>query len=258
MEEIMSEEKKNFENEKENQNISENEEIKTNAQNLPQGPQLVAASMPYRVSPSEVNAFGVLDDSSYLVIYEKVRTELLRALGYELRNMVQNEHVLMPVIEFATRHFQPVFLDDIIEVEATITFVQGNVIRFDYKVSRQNQVTSVGFTQHIFIDNQGNPVNYGDKIAQDLVAKGFSPMAMPAQGPQAGPGLPGVTPATPVMPGMPGVPQTSEDIQDISNIFPNLETPTQKVEPPKDEEEIKEKLKNFLRRKLTGDDKKDN
>ncbi len=248
----MSEEKKDLENQNQ-------KEIKTNAQDIPQKPQLVAASMPYRVSPSEVNAFGVMDDSSYLKVYEKVRIELLRALGFELRNMTQNEHVLMPVIEFASRHFQPIFLDDIIEVEATITFAQGNVIRFDYKVARQNQVTSVGFTQHIFIDNQGNPVNYGDKIAQVLISKGFSPIAMPSQ---EGQNLGGVVPAAPAMPGvsMSGIMETmSPNVgEDINNLFPNLDHMTQKVEPPKNEEEIKEKLKNFLRKKLSGEDQKDN
>ncbi|HIC86975.1 MAG TPA: hypothetical protein EYP03_01820 [Aquificae bacterium] len=89
----MSEEKKDFENQ-EGTNINPE---------TSQKPQLVAASMPYRVSPSEVNAFGVMDDSNYLKIYEKVRIELLRALGFELRNMTQNEHVLMPAIEFANR-----------------------------------------------------------------------------------------------------------------------------------------------------------
>ena len=67
----MSEERKDFENQ---------EETNLNSQQNPsQKPQLVAASMPYRVSPSEINAFGVMDDSSYLKIYEKVRTELLIA-----------------------------------------------------------------------------------------------------------------------------------------------------------------------------------
>ena len=246
----MSEEKKEFENQ---------EGGNTNPQDTPQKSQLVAASMPYRVSPSEINAFGVMDDSSYLKIYEKVRTELLRALGFELRNMTQNEHVLMPVIEFANRHFQPIFLDDVIEIEATITFAQGNVIRFDYKVARQNQVTSVGFTQHIFIDNQGNPVNYGDKIAQTLISKGFSPIAMPSQ---EGQSLPGVVPAMPSAPGMLPMPGEADIISDtsqnINDLLQNLNQMTQKVEPPKNEEEIKEKLKDFLRKKLSEDDKKNN
>jgi len=245
----MSEEKKDFENQ-EGTNINPE---------TSQKPQLVAASMPYRVSPSEVNAFGVMDDSNYLKIYEKVRIELLRALGFELRNMTQNEHVLMPAIEFANRHFQPIFLDDVIEVEATITFAQGNVIRFDYKVARQNQVTSVGFTQHIFIDNQGNPVNYGDKIAQALISKGFSPMAMPSQESQ---NLPGVVSAMPSAPGMLPMPEgidvPGDANQNIGDLLQNLDHMTQKVEPPKNEEEIKEKLKDFLRKKLSGDDKKDN
>lgn len=247
----MSEEKKDFENQgRTNPNFQ---------QGSSQKPQLVAASMPYRVSPSEINAFGVMDDSSYLKIYEKVRTELLRVLGFELRNMTQNEHVLMPVIEFANRHFQPIFLDDVIEVEATITFAQGNVVRFDYKVSRQNQITSVGFTQHIFIDNQGKPVNYGDKIAQTLISKGFSPIAMPSQ---EGQNLPGVMPVMPGTPEMLSVVEETESSleanQNINDLLQNLNNMTQKVEPPKSEEEIKEKLKNFLRKKLSEDDKKNN
>jgi len=245
----MSEEKKDLENQKGGSVNPQQEGA--------QRSQLVAASMPYRVSPSEVNAFGVMDDDSYLRIYEKVRIELLRALGFDLRNMTQNEHVLMPTIEFANRNFQPVFLDDIIEVEATITFAQGNVIKFDYKVSRQNQVTSVGFTQHIFIDNQGNPVNYGDKIAQVLISKGFSPIAIPSQAEQ---NLPGVIPAMPASPEMLSdeVEVPVDTTQSMSDLLQNLSHGTQKVEPPKDEEEIKEKLKNFLRKKLSSDDKKDN
>jgi acyl-CoA thioester hydrolase len=134
--------------------------------------QVIVGSMPYRVSMAEVDAYGVMYYSRFFELFERGRTELFRALGIEYKKVLQQEGVLMPVVEAACRYMAPVVYDDLITLETAITNIATRGIRFDYRVLRDGTPLAVGFTQHIFIDPQGRPLSYGNKIFEVLKAKG--------------------------------------------------------------------------------------
>ncbi|WP_163328331.1 acyl-CoA thioesterase [Desulfurobacterium thermolithotrophum] len=135
--------------------------------------QVIVGSMPYRVSMAEVDAYGVMYYSRFFEIFERGRTELFRALGFEYKHIFQQKQILMPVVEAACRYMAPVVYDDLITVETAITNIGSRGIRFDYRVLRDDVVLAVGFTQHIFIDPQGRPVNFGKEIIEELKKKGI-------------------------------------------------------------------------------------
>ena len=135
--------------------------------------QVIVGSMPYRVSMAEVDAYGVMYYSRFFELFERGRTELFRALGIEYKQIFQQRQILMPVVEAACRYMAPVVYDDLITIETAITSIGSRGIRFDYRILREDVVLAVGFTQHIFIDPQGRPVNFGKEVVNILKEKGL-------------------------------------------------------------------------------------
>ncbi len=155
--------------EKKEQNVQEQ-----NRQNQQPQQPVVVGSMPYRISMAEVDAYGVIYYARIFEIFERGRTELFRALGLEYRKVFQQRQILMPVVEAACRYIAPIVYDDLVTVETAITHVASRGIRFDYRIMREDAVLAVGFTQHIFIDPQGRPVNFGKEIVEELQKRGVS------------------------------------------------------------------------------------
>ncbi len=159
--------------EKKEQNGQEQNVQQANQQGQQQQP-VVVGSMPYRISMAEVDAYGVIYYARIFEIFERGRTELFRALGLEYKRVFQQRQILMPVVEAACRYVAPIVYDDLVTVETAITHVASRGMRFDYRILREDTVLAVGFTQHIFIDPQGRPVNFGKEIVEELQKKGVS------------------------------------------------------------------------------------
>ena len=151
------------------------EQSQEQAQQQPQEAQQppIVGSMPYRISMAEVDAYGVIYYARIFEIFERGRTELFRALGLEYRQIFQQRQILMPVVEAACRYVAPIVYDDLVTVETAITHIGSRGMRFDYRILREDTVLAVGFTQHIFIDPQGRPVNFGNEIIEALKKKGL-------------------------------------------------------------------------------------
>jgi len=135
--------------------------------------QAIIGSMQYRVSMAEVDAYGVMYYSRFFDLFERGRMELFRALGIEYRQILQQRQILMPVVEAACRYVAPVVYDDLITLETAITNIGTRGIRFDYRILRDDVVLAVGFTQHVFIDQQGRPVSFGKEVIEILKSKGI-------------------------------------------------------------------------------------
>ncbi len=144
---------------------------------------LVAGTMPYRVAMADVDAYGVVYYSNFFIMFERGRTELFRAIGIDYKQIFQQRQVLMPVVEAACRYVAPVVYDDLINIETAVTNIGPKGIRFDYRITRDDTVLAYGFTQHIFIDPQGRPINFGKEVIEMLKSKGIikeSPEEKPA------------------------------------------------------------------------------
>jgi acyl-CoA thioester hydrolase len=135
--------------------------------------QVVVGSMPYRVAMADVDAYGIMYYANFFILFERGRTELLRAIGIDYGRVFRQKQVLTPVVEAACRYMAPVVYDDLITIETAITKVENKGMRFDYRVLREDTPLAVGFTQHVFIDPQGRPVNYGKEVMESLKSKGL-------------------------------------------------------------------------------------
>jgi acyl-CoA thioester hydrolase len=67
-------------------------------------PQVIVGSMPYRVAMAEVDAYGVMYYSRVFDIFERGRTELFRALGFEYKKIFSGYYIINNIIPLIIRN----------------------------------------------------------------------------------------------------------------------------------------------------------
>jgi acyl-CoA thioester hydrolase len=104
-----------------------------------------------RVRFAETDAQGVAHNSTYLVWFEIARIAYLAefAGGYPalretgLESFVRESHV---------RYRLPAHFDDRLQVHARVGELRGARFRFDYQVTRGDEVVADGWTSHACVD----------------------------------------------------------------------------------------------------------
>ena len=115
-----------------------------------------AAESRLRVRYAETDQMGVVYHSNYLIWFEVGRVDLLRQLGFNYRDMEQNDGCFIAVVEVRCRYRAPARYDDEILVRTQLKNVRGSLIHFGYEVKRQSDaaVLAEGETIHIVTDSE--------------------------------------------------------------------------------------------------------
>jgi acyl-CoA thioester hydrolase len=115
-----------------------------------------AAESRLRVRYAETDQMGVVYHSNYLIWFEVGRVDLLRQLGFNYRDMEQNDGCFIAVVEVRCRYRAPARYDDEILVRTQLKNVRGSLIHFGYEVTRQSDaaVLAEGETIHIVTDSE--------------------------------------------------------------------------------------------------------
>jgi acyl-CoA thioester hydrolase len=127
-----------------------------------------------RVRYGETDKMGVAHHSSYLLWFELGRTGLLREAGHSYRGL-EAEGVMLPVVEYGATFHKGAHYDDELAIETTIREMRSRVITFDYKVRRDDDVISHGFTRHVWVDANNRP-----RRLPDTVIEAITPFLAPA------------------------------------------------------------------------------
>ncbi len=99
-----------------------------------------------RVRYAETDAAGVVYHGNYLIYFEVVRVELLRALGHPITS-IEAQGALLPVVEARLKYLRPARLDDLLEVSASVESVGPASFAFDYAVTRDGLLLVSGWTR---------------------------------------------------------------------------------------------------------------
>jgi acyl-CoA thioester hydrolase len=84
-------------------------------------PAVAAAfSVPVRVYYQDTDAGGVVFHATYLDFFERVRTEWLRHLGFEIGQMADADGILFIVREVRVAYARPAQLDDLLTVTVAV------------------------------------------------------------------------------------------------------------------------------------------
>jgi acyl-CoA thioester hydrolase len=120
-----------------------------------------------RVRYAETDKMGVVYYANYLVWFEVGRTDLLRARGWSYREM-EGEGFALPVVEAVCEYRRPALYDDELEVQTTGVLLSPVRVRFDYRVVRPADATTVaeGHTVHASLDRSGKPTRLPARARQ--------------------------------------------------------------------------------------------
>lgn len=117
---------------------------------------LIEGRIRLRVRYAEVDQMGVVHHSRYAVYFEMGRTELLRANGYEYRDL-EAAGVLLAVTRLEVRFKAPARYDDELEIFTRIVKIDHVRIEHEYRLSRvgDGRLLAEAATTLVHIDRAG-------------------------------------------------------------------------------------------------------
>ena len=108
-------------------------------------------SINYRVPYADTDQMQVVYYANYLVYFERVRNELLRASGLSYREL--EEHGLaLPVAEAHVHYHAPARYDDQLEITGWCEAAKGVRLKICCEVKRDGKVLVDGYTIHAFVN----------------------------------------------------------------------------------------------------------
>lgn len=107
-----------------------------------------------RVRYAETDQMGVVYHANYFIWFEVGRVELLRQLGFSYRDMEQNDHCFIAVVDARCRYKAPARYDEEIIVRTHLKNVRESLVHFGYELVREGDgtVLAEGETTHIVTD----------------------------------------------------------------------------------------------------------
>jgi acyl-CoA thioester hydrolase len=121
----------------------------------------------FRVRYAETDQMGVAYYANYLVWFEVMRGDFMRAVGFPYKDL-ERQGVFLPITEATIRYLRPVRYDDAIEVSARITGLKSRAVTFAYEVHRDRQLIATGSTTHVPVNAEGRPVQVPRELADHL------------------------------------------------------------------------------------------
>ena len=127
-----------------------------------------------RVRFAETDAQGVVHNSNYLVWFEVARVSYLEEHtgGYQ---SLRNQGIESFVLESHVRYRLPAHFDDRLVIHARVGELRGASFRFDYLVTRGEELIAEGWTSHACVDASTlRPIRIPQALA-DAVARAEAP-----------------------------------------------------------------------------------
>jgi acyl-CoA thioester hydrolase len=108
-------------------------------------------STDFTVRFAETDAQGVAHNSNYLVWFEVARIAYLAeyAGGY---SSIRDQGIESLVLESHVRYRQPARFDDRLTIHARVGELRGARFRFDYRITRADELIADGWTSHACVD----------------------------------------------------------------------------------------------------------
>jgi acyl-CoA thioester hydrolase len=118
-------------------------------------PRSVVNETRIRVRYAETDQMGVVYHANHFIWFEVGRVELLRQLGFSYKDMEQQDHCFIAVVDARCRYKAPAQYDDEIIVRTWLKNIRESVIHFGYELVRADgTLLAEGETTHIVADSQ--------------------------------------------------------------------------------------------------------
>jgi acyl-CoA thioester hydrolase len=130
-----------------------------------------------RVRYAETDQMGVVYYANYFVWFEVGRVELMRSLGFEYRELEEQDQCFLPVVEASCRYKAPARYDDVLTLETRVLNQRTSMIRFGYRLLREMQeaestLLAEGETVHVVVDRAMQKTVLPERFAAALRSLG--------------------------------------------------------------------------------------
>lgn len=102
---------------------------------------------PVRVYYEDTDAAGIVYYANYLKFFERCRTEWLRALGIDQRELAAQEQLQFVVRGLQCEYLRPASLDDELQIDARITRLRGASLEFAQQAVRGSELLARSTTR---------------------------------------------------------------------------------------------------------------
>ena len=95
---------------------------------------------PVRVYYEDTDAGGVVFYANYLKFFERARTEMLRAMGYEQDKLIVNTGIIFAVRSVQVDYLSPARFNELLQVSAEVTLAKKVSLTFEQLITRGDDV----------------------------------------------------------------------------------------------------------------------
>jgi acyl-CoA thioester hydrolase len=112
-----------------------------------------------RVRYADTDQMGVVYYANYLIWMEVGRVEYCKAVGFNYRDMEEQDGVLLAVAEASCRYRFPARFDDEVIVKTWVEQASPRLVTFGYEMRRvgDDKVLATGETKHLFCRRDMRP-----------------------------------------------------------------------------------------------------
>jgi acyl-CoA thioester hydrolase len=125
-----------------------------------------------RVRYAETDQMGVVYHSNYLIWFEVGRVEIMRAMGFDYKQMEIEDDTYIVVADVHCRYQHPARYDELLTVRTRILEARNRVLKFGYELFRQEdqKLLATGETTHIACSRAGHVKHFPAKYKTAFLA----------------------------------------------------------------------------------------
>ncbi|MGZ5076664.1 MAG: tol-pal system-associated acyl-CoA thioesterase [Methylobacter sp.] len=107
---------------------------------------------PVRVYYEDTDAGGVVFYANYLKFFERARTEMLRAIGYEQDELIANEGIIFVVRSVQVDYLSPARFNEQLYVSAEVSCAKKASLTFEQVITRGDDALCKGIIRIACLD----------------------------------------------------------------------------------------------------------
>jgi acyl-CoA thioester hydrolase len=126
---------------------------------------------PIRVYYEDTDAGGVVYYANYLKFFERARTEMLRAWGFEQDDIRANDGVIFAVRSVQVDYLRPALFNNLLQVSSDVTEVKKASLTFSQQINRDDELLCTGIIRIACLDaNTLRPKAIPEYLYESLIA----------------------------------------------------------------------------------------
>ena len=128
----------------------------------------------HRISYGETDTMGVLYYAEYLHIFERARSEFIRACGMSYRD-VEEKDIILPVREAQCRYRSPARYDDLLTFRSWVKEIKGVRMVIASEVRRGDELLVAGHVVLVSVNPERKVVRMSKELVESCEQFFWSP-----------------------------------------------------------------------------------